>query len=337
MPTCSCAYVFIGALRQDFLVTAEGRAGVGLPGGEPVYAAAGARVWADSVGVLGRVGRSYPAALLQALEAHGIGTDGIHRTDEEIDPRRFLAYLQPDRPVASTPAAHFLRAGLPLPKELIGFQPQEEPAALGLATGDAACRVRDLPAFTSPPRAAHLCPADAASQLLIPARLRELGVPLITLDPAPAPFLRGDRAAARQLLAGLDAVLLSLDQAMALFRPDAPSPWEIAESLAETGCRIVVLKAGAGGQWLFDRTGAARWRVPAYPSTVRDRTGAGDAFCGGFLVGLERTGDPLEAALHGSAAASLVVEGSGPFYALEALPGLAKARREALRPGVRRG
>jgi hypothetical protein len=32
----------------------------------------------------------------------------------------------------------------------------------------------------------------------------------------------------------------------------------------------------------------------------------------------------------------LVVEGSGPFFALEALPGLAQARLEALKEAVRR-
>jgi len=42
----------------------------------------------------------------------------------------------------------------------------------------------------------------------------------------------------------------------------------------------------------------------------------------------------LAAVLHGNVSASLVIEGSGPFYALEALPGLAQARLEALRDAV---
>ncbi|WP_322808043.1 PfkB family carbohydrate kinase, partial [Thermanaerothrix sp.] len=65
-----------------------------------------------------------------------------------------------------------------------------------------------------------------------------------------------------------------------------------------------------------------------------DPTGAGDAFCGGFLAGYRQTYDPLAAVLHGNVSASLVIEGSGPFYALEALPGLAQARLEALRDAV---
>ena len=67
-----------------------------------------------------------------------------------------------------------------------------------------------------------------------------------------------------------------------------------------------------------------------------DPNGAGDAFCGGFLAGYRLTYEPLQAALYGNIAASLVVEGNGPFFALDALPGLAGARLEALRQSVRR-
>jgi hypothetical protein len=40
--------------------------------------------------------------------------------------------------------------------------------------------------------------------------------------------------------------------------------------------------------------------------------------------------------LYGSVSASLVVEGSGVFYALDALPRLAQARLEALHETVRK-
>ena len=49
---------------------------------------------------------------------------------------------------------------------------------------------------------------------------------------------------------------------------------------------------------------------------LADPTGAGDAFCGGFLAGYRQTYDPVQAVLHGSVSASLVVEGSGAFLCL---------------------
>ena len=66
-----------------------------------------------------------------------------------------------------------------------------------------------------------------------------------------------------------------------------------------------------------------------------DPTGAGDAFCGGFLAGFIKDFDPLQAALHGNISASLTLEGSGPFYPLDAMPGLAEARRRSLAEIVR--
>jgi hypothetical protein len=40
--------------------------------------------------------------------------------------------------------------------------------------------------------------------------------------------------------------------------------------------------------------------------------------------------------MYGSISASLTIEGSGVFYALDALPGLAQARLDALKDGIRK-
>jgi hypothetical protein len=86
---------------------------------------------------------------------------------------------------------------------------------------------------------------------------------------------------------------------------------------------------------LYDADRGRKWEIPAYPARVHNPTGAGDAFCGGFLAGYQRTYDPLEAVLYGNVSFSLVAEGEGPFYALDALPGLPQARLEYLRGSVR--
>ena len=111
--------------------------------------------------------------------------------------------------------------------------------------------------------------------------------------------------------------------------------WEMAEVLGSYGCEFIVIKSGGLGQYLYDAVGKHRWDIPAYPSRMADPTGAGDAFCGGFLAGYRKTYDPLEAALHGNVSASLAVEGSGAFYPLDVMPGLAQARLDTLRDQVR--
>jgi sugar/nucleoside kinase (ribokinase family) len=98
----------------------------------------------------------------------------------------------------------------------------------------------------------------------------------------------------------------------------------------------VVILRGLHGQWLYERSGKVKWQIPAYSAPVVDPTGAEHAFCGGFLTGYRDSYNALDGALAGSISASLVSEGSGPFYALDAMPGLARYRMAALRDLVRK-
>jgi sugar/nucleoside kinase (ribokinase family) len=52
-------------------------------------------------------------------------------------------------------------------------------------------------------------------------------------------------------------------------------------------------------------------RIPAYKVKVVDTTGCGDAYCAGFIVGLERGWSLEQAGRFASAAASLVATGLG--------------------------
>ena len=137
------------------------------------------------------------------------------------------------------------------------------------------------------------------------------------------------------LITGLTAFLPSAENLRNLYQGQKADLWEIAAHLSRFGVPIIIIKNAREGQLVYDREGDRRWVIPAYPSRISNPRGAGDAFCGAFLAGYRKTFDPLEAALYGSAAASLVVEGSGPFYALEAIPGLIKARFEYLKARVR--
>ena len=58
-------------------------------------------------------------------------------------------------------------------------------------------------------------------------------------------------------------------------------------------------------------------RAPAVTGRVVDPTGCGDAFCGGFLVGLAESADLPAAMAYGSAAASFAAEDHGAAHALE--------------------
>jgi sugar/nucleoside kinase (ribokinase family) len=197
-------------------------------------------------------------------------------------------------------------------------------------------RQADFPADFLDASAAHICAIDYLTQTLVPAVLRQNGFTTITVDPSPGmmtPMFWDDFPA---VLTGLTAFLPSEYEIRNLFLGRSSDIWEMAAGLAAYGCEFIIIKRGEDGQYLYDATAKARWEIPAYPARVVNIIGAGDAFCGGFLAGYRRTFDPLQAALYGNISASLVVEGSGPFYALDSLPGLAEARLEALRDSIRR-
>lgn len=325
------AHGIVGPLQQDFLLTADGRSHVNLLGGPAAYAAAGARLWSDSVAVFARVGPGFPPAHLEQLANAGISINGIRHVRETLDHRRFYAYLTLEQRCVDHPTAHYLRTGNLLPKELIDYIPPIESAGRQDTDTPLAYRPGDLPELDALPEAVHLCPADYPTQLLLPPALRDRGTRIITLDPSPQALDPSQPDLWRNLIRGVDALLLSEEEAQRAFRAPPPGLWEMVEALADMGPRIVVVKRGAAGQCVWDRASRRRWSVPAYPSRARDPTGVGDAFAGGFLVGLAQTGDPLEAALRGNVSASIAIEGSGPLYLLDATPGLAAARLSLLR------
>jgi sugar/nucleoside kinase (ribokinase family) len=80
--------------------------------------------------------------------------------------------------------------------------------------------------------------------------------------------------------------------------------------LSKIGPEIVLLTRGAKGTVVCSRDEGV-YKIPAYPTRVRDPTGAGDALVGGFLISWVRTGELLWSSAVGSAIASLVVERLG--------------------------
>lgn len=329
-------YLIFGSLRRDFILPVEGRPALDVLGGSLPYAAAGLRLWDHDIGAVARVNPAYPREWLNQLENRGVDVRGVNIIDEVSDLRSFYAYPDAGTCQTENPIGEFLRVGLPLPPELLGFQAPPPALDSRKTPSPLTLRMNDLPDDYLDASAAHLCPLDYLSHALLPAVLRQGQISTITLDPAPGymnPTYWDDLPV---LLRGITAVLCSEEKMLSLFEGRTEKIWEMAEGLAQFGPEIVVIKRGPRGQCLYECATGKRWELPAYPARVVDPTGAGDAFCGGFLAGYRMTYEPLEAALYGSVAASFCIEGSGPFYLLDAMPALVEARKEAIRAQIRR-
>jgi ribokinase len=114
---------------------------------------------------------------------------------------------------------------------------------------------------------------------------------------------------ATKLFALIDALLPSEDDVRKVAGPE--DPLVTVSRMLAAGARTVVLKRGDAGADIFRSGSPGRYRQPAYPCSVSDLTGAGDAFCGGFLAGMHRTGDVREAAAYGTVSASFAVQAPG--------------------------
>lgn len=335
MSKSSVDYAIVGGLREDYFITAQGHVHIREMGGNALYAAVGARTWAEQVGLLSRVGENFPTEWLTTIEARGIDTHGVKVVLGPQDTRTFYAYLSLEERVDTNPAEHFARVGQPLPPALDDYATSTNGQEDRTNFGPLAVRPTEVIQSYIHARGFHLAPYDFMVHNTLPAYLRRQGVRCVTLDPSVRYMLPEFAEAVRQVVNGLDAFLPSEMEVRAYFGNNQVDLWEAAEAFGAMGAKVVALKLGARGQYIYESASQRKWHVPAYAAKVLDVTGAGDAYCGGFLVGLVQTGDPVEAALRGAVSASLVLEGVGALYALDSTPGLAAARLDALRGLVR--
>jgi ribokinase len=194
-------------------------------------------------------------------------------------------------------------------------------------------RPEDLTASYLQVKAAHLAPLELPAHQALCAALASRGIRL-SLDPGERYMKPPLMEEVFSFLHYVDAFLPSEQEVQSML--GAGDPWRAACRFAEAGPKVIVIKAGSKGSLIYDGQTRRRWHVPAYPAQVVDVTGAGDAYCGGFMVGYQETGDPVLAACYGAVSASFVLEGFGALYATQFNRAQAEARLNELRGQVRR-
>lgn len=125
-------------------------------------------------------------------------------------------------------------------------------------------------------------------------------------------WIGGKPAAVRKLLGKVDMFFCNDAEAMSL--ADKPNCLQAAETIASWGPKVVVVKKGEHGSVL--RFNGHFYQYPSFPlARIKDPTGAGDSFAGGFIGSLAAAGgrwDDLphlkRAMLYGTVMASFNVE-----------------------------
>lgn len=328
-------FILAGCLNRDFILPVSGSPQLDILGGNLAYAAVGLHLSGASAGMVARIGRDFPKEWLDPFEQLGFDLSGIKILPESIDLRRFMAHDDPMTTHDKDPIQQFAERGLPIPPELLGYQADGENISSRTTPLKQSLKFTDIPESYLDASAVHICPIDYLSHLILPSIFHQGQASTITLTPAPGYMNPSFWEEIPGLLSDITAFIVEERQMRELFQGRRADLWEMAEVLGKYGPELILIRTLSSGCYLYDRLGAKRWVIPNYRTDVVDPTGGTDAFAGGFLAGYREDYDPVGGAVMGSIAASMVVEGSGVFYAFNSLPGLMAARRSALQEFVR--
>ena len=323
-----------GDLTQDFIIDLSGSSKNNIAGGSLFYAAAGARIWNDYIGLIGRVDNNYPEEWIGSAQNRGLDTSGILRLPQSYDSRVFFHWRDNDHCIHDNPVASYAKFGLTFPHDLLGYQPD---FANVIEKKWANISPRHNPAFPSEymdTSGAHLCPISLSAHIKLTSMLQRSSINTITISPSDDYMVASAWQQIPAVIKDTTAFFPTEAQISSLFLGRSKDLWEMAEGLSENGCPLIIMTRGEKGFWMFDANSKKKYALPFYPTYWKDPTGIFDVFAGAFLGEFKNSFDPLQALIAGDVAASLAVEGTGVFYCLDRFPGLESARCDVLRSMV---
>ncbi|MEA2450780.1 MAG: hypothetical protein QOG63_2712 [Thermoleophilaceae bacterium] len=261
-----------GALIEEIRLSPAGAAG----GTAVTLAKLGCAV--QSAGAVGTddAGR----VLVELLERFGVDCSSlVRRSDVQTS-----ATILPIRPNGDRPALHVIGANGTYTIEDVPWESIE--SARYLHVGG--------PEFLGPENATEILRRARAAGTVTTSDILADGWPELLDMLAPA-------------MEHVDYLFPNEDQAVKLTGVD--DPIDAARALVSRGVGCVAMTRGAAGSAIV--TGDGVELVPAFETDVVDTTGCGDAFVAGFIRGLSLERSDRDAAVVGSAAASLVATGLG--------------------------
>jgi sugar/nucleoside kinase (ribokinase family) len=268
----------VGSVALDTIETPFGSAQNAL-GGSATYISAAASYFTAPIRVVGVVGGDFPKAGIDFLESRGIDLDGLEivAKGKTFHWAGKYHYDLNNRDTLRTELNVFEK-----------FDPK-------------------IPDKYKKSRFVCLGNIDPVLQRRV---LEQIEKPQLVICDTMNFWIEGKNAELRQTLKSIDVIVLNDSEARLLSRE--PNLIKAARVIRGMGPKIVIIKKGEHGAMLI--TEQTIFTAPAYPmENIFDPTGAGDAFAGGFVGWLGKTGDLSEenlkrAVIYGSAMASFCVE-----------------------------
>lgn len=277
-------FVTFSNLIIDDIVLADGRSFMNTLGGSGTHTLIGMRPWSDRLGYVGYRGTDLDPQHLAYLARLGVDVRGV-----------------------------VLRTDVPTARAWQLFEPDDRRIEIfrnDIALFNAARpRLDEVPDDYFLARGYHMAwgPLEDAVELL--DRIAQVNpgaqvVSEVSLGDMHRPFADHLMVLRRLAMFSPDRIeskqLLGTDAIPAIF-----------ERFLGAGIAMIALRLGALGS-LVGTAAGEYYRVPAVPpAQLVDVTGAGNAYCGGFAVGLGRGEAPADAAARAAASASFALEQIG--------------------------
>lgn len=290
-------FISIGTIIIDDIVLPDGRNIMGVLGGGSMHAVMGMRVWCDHIGLFSGVGKDFDQNLLTSF-SKVFDVNGLFIHNEVRTPRAWQVFddFGTRKEIFQTNFDD-LRALIPIPENIT--EKFSEISGVHL-----------------------FCPPEDVINWA--SVLRKKNCQIILWEPLDVFCVPENLDLFRENCNVVDIVSPNLLEARHLTGLDDLE--EIIRFFQEFGPPIVVLRMGEAGSLILDESGMLM-NIDAYPVRhVVDVTGAGNAYCGGFVVGLFRTGSAKEAGWYGAVSASFALEQFGALYDLENINQRAEVR-----------
>lgn len=316
----------VGNLSDEYIIDINGKAHNHVCGGAVLYSAAGVKSRIEEVGLVSRIRSDFSRDWLKEIECKGFDTRGILKTHSIFDHRRFIVWRDSEHFDIDNPVAYYASHGLTFPRELLGYH-SDNKDDINSIWGDVIGPMKThLPREFFDISAAHICPLDFSTQAKIINLLESGSMNTLSIAPSNQYMTPEFLEKLRVIVKGAAIFCPSEDQLYSLCKSQTNDIWEMVEMITDMGCQRVAVTRGLKGYILYDGVNKKRYSLPVYPNRWINPTGIQDVFSGAFLSEFKKSYDPVQALIWGCSMASISVEGSGPFYCLEAIPGLAEAR-----------
>ena len=277
----SGSYLALGGIILDDLVYQDGNTSMGVLGGGGLYSALGARLWSEDVWMAARVG---PDFNLNSIGEKGLSTDYIEVTS------------------LPTPRAWQLLDHKDERTQVARVSDNDWDAQLVLAAED----LPNIPDVVG----MHILGRGLWNEIDVLSGYSKSEV-VVSYEPVVG---RDTDSTERDIIIkNLSSVsIFSPDLDACKILTDQDSPLDAAKWFASYGPEAVVVRMGKRGAILLDARKNELWHIPSAAGQIVNTVGAGNAFCGGFLVGWCENQDLCHASACAAVSASITMENIGP-------------------------